>query len=64
MEKRVVYLYQQLLIYLMRSVFLCYRNRILNLLRDTLQLDDWDGNLKKVVDAETFFPIRCICLSK
>lgn len=52
LEKRIIYLYQQLLIYLMKSVCSCYRNRILNFLRDTLKLDDWDGNLGSVKDAE------------
>lgn len=52
LEKRVIYLYQQLLIYLMKSVCSCYRNRILNFFRDTLKLDDWDGNLGSVKDAE------------
>ncbi len=52
LEKRIIYLYQQLLIYLMKSVCSCYRNRILSFLRDTLKLDDWDGNLGSVKDAE------------
>ena len=52
LEKRVVHLYQQLLTYLMKSVCSTYRSRVLNFLRDALQLDDWDGNLGSVKDAE------------
>ena len=52
LEKRVIYLYQQLLIYLMKSVCSYYRNRVLVVFRDTLKLDDWDGNLGSVKDAE------------
>ncbi|KAL8817126.1 MAG: hypothetical protein Q9191_008207, partial [Dirinaria sp. TL-2023a] len=52
LEKRIVCLYQELLIYLMKSVCSCYRNRFHVILRDTLRLDDWDGSLKSVEVAE------------
>ena len=52
LEKRVVHLYQQLLTYLMKSVCSTYRSKVLNFLRDALQLDNWDGNLGNVKDAE------------
>lgn len=52
LKKRIIYLYQQLLIYLMKSVCSCYQNKILNFLRDTLKLDDWDENLESIKDAE------------
>ncbi|KAK3169687.1 hypothetical protein OEA41_009071 [Lepraria neglecta] len=53
LEKRVIDLYRELLFYLVRSVYSCYRNRGVAFLRDMIKLDDWDGNLKRVEDAES-----------
>lgn len=55
MEKKVVRLYQQLLAYLLKSVCSHYRDRIFSFLRDTLKLDDWDGDIASIKDAETAF---------
>ena len=52
LEERVSDLYREILLYLMKSVCSCYRNRIVIFLRDTIKLDGWDGNLKSVEDAE------------
>ncbi|KAH8819814.1 hypothetical protein F5884DRAFT_865459 [Xylogone sp. PMI_703] len=52
LEKRIVSLYQALLLYLMKSVCSCYRNRFAAFLRDTVKLDDWDGSLRSVEVAE------------
>ena len=52
LEKRIVDLYKALLSYQMRSVCSYYRNQFLGSLRDVIKLDDWDGNLKDVQDAE------------
>ena len=52
LEKRIIDLYQELLLYLMKSVYSCYRNRGLAFLRDMIKLDDWDSNLHRFEDAE------------
>ena len=52
LEKRIINLYQELLLYLIKSVCSCYRNRALAFLRDMIKLDDWDGNLHSVHEAE------------
>jgi hypothetical protein len=52
LEERVIDLYQALLLYIVKSVYSCYRKRIVTFIRDTIKLDDWDGNLKSVEDAE------------
>lgn len=52
LEKRIVNLYQELLLYLIKSVCSFNRNRIVAILRDTIKLDNWDGTLKSVKDAE------------
>lgn len=49
---RVIELYREILLYLMKSVCSCYRNRGVAFVRDTIKLDGWDGNLKSVEDAE------------
>ena len=53
LEKRIVELYKALLQYQMKSVCSYYRNQGLVFLRGMLNLDDWDGDLKLVTDAET-----------
>ena len=52
LEKRIVDLYKMLLSYQMKSVCSYYRNRGLVTLGDIIKLDDWNGNLKTVQDAE------------
>ena len=52
LENRIVDLYKTLLSYQMKSVCSYYRNRSLVILRDIIKLDDWNGNLKIVQDAE------------
>ncbi|RYP17409.1 hypothetical protein DL765_004539 [Monosporascus sp. GIB2] len=52
LEERVVELYKALLLYQIKSVCSYYRNQGLVFLRGMLNLDDWDGDLKLVTDAE------------
>jgi hypothetical protein len=53
LEKRIIDLYQALLLSLIKSVCSSYRKRIITILRDTIKLDDWDGSLKGIEVAET-----------
>ena len=55
LETRVVDLYQELLLYLIKSVCSFYQNRSLVFLRNTIKLDNWDVSLKNVEDAENAF---------
>ena len=52
LETRVINLYRELLLFLMKSVCSYNRNRFLAALRDTLKIDGWDSSLKSVKDAE------------
>lgn len=52
LEETIVELYKALLLYQMKSVCSYYRNQGLVFLRSMLTLDDWDGDLKLVTDAE------------
>jgi hypothetical protein len=52
LKGRVVDLYKVLLSYQIKSVCSYYQNRGLVLLRETIRLDNWDGNLKDVQAAE------------
>ena len=52
LESTVVALYKALLLYQMKSVCSYYRNQGLVFLRGLANLDDWDGDLKSVTDAE------------
>ena len=52
LEKRVVDLYKELLLYQVKSVCSYYRNRSLAVLRDVIKLDDWDGSLQGIQGAE------------
>lgn len=52
LERTVVVLYKALLLYQMKSVCSYYRNQGLVFLRSLVNLDDWDGDLKSVTDAE------------
>ena len=55
LRKRVINLYQELLLYMMKSVYLSYKEQFLTFLRDIIKLDDWDCSLKKVKDAKNAF---------
>ncbi|KAK4206474.1 hypothetical protein QBC37DRAFT_381060 [Rhypophila decipiens] len=52
LEQRVIELYEALLSYQMKSVCSYYRNQGLVFLRGMLKLDDWEGDLKLVMDIE------------
>lgn len=52
LEVKVVDLYKSLLLYQMRSVCSYYRNRGYSLLRDLVNLDDWDADVKSIQAAE------------
>ena len=52
LEKRVINLYKAIISYLIKTVCSYYRNWFITFLRDTVKLDDWNGNLKNVQDAE------------
>ncbi|KAL2126810.1 hypothetical protein VTI74DRAFT_191 [Chaetomium olivicolor] len=52
LEKSIAELYRALLQYQMKSVCSYYRNQGLVFLRGMLNLDDWNGDLKLVTDAE------------
>jgi hypothetical protein len=52
LKGRVVVLYKALLLYQMKSVCSYYRNQGLAFLRGLVNLDDWDGDLRNVTDAE------------
>ncbi|RHZ69153.1 hypothetical protein CDV55_102618 [Aspergillus turcosus] len=52
LEKAVVLLYKELLLYQMKSVCSYYRHRGVGFLRGLANLDDWDGDLARVKDAE------------
>ncbi|KAL8825037.1 MAG: hypothetical protein Q9191_004658 [Dirinaria sp. TL-2023a] len=52
LESRVVDLFEQVILFLVKSVCSCFKNRISTVLRDLLKLDDWNGSLKGVEDAE------------
>jgi hypothetical protein len=52
LEKTIITLYEALLHYQIKSV--CYyRSRSLAVLRGLANWDDWDGDLKRITDAET-----------
>jgi hypothetical protein len=55
LENQIVDLYKVLLTYQIKSVCSYYRHRGLVFLRDIVKLDDWDGDLKAVMDAENRF---------
>ncbi|KAL1908384.1 hypothetical protein Sste5344_005912 [Sporothrix stenoceras] len=52
LEKAVVTLYKALLLYQMKSVRSYHRNLGLVILRGLANMDDWDGDLSGVTDAE------------
>ncbi|KAK0723463.1 NACHT domain-containing protein [Lasiosphaeria miniovina] len=53
-DNRITDLYQQLLLYQMKTVYSFYRHRGL-VLRDIVNLDDWTGELTAIRDAEGRF---------
>jgi hypothetical protein len=55
LQTRLVDLYKALLSYQMRSICSYYRHRGLVFLRDLVNLDNWDGELRAVRDAESDF---------
>jgi hypothetical protein len=52
LEEAVIELYKALLLYQMKSVCSYYRSQGVVFLRGLVNLDDWDGELKRVTDAE------------
>ena len=52
LERAIIALYKALLLYQMKSVCSYYRNQGLVILQWLANLDDWDGDLKGVMDAE------------
>lgn len=52
LEGRVVALYKALLLYQMKSVCSYYKNHRLVILRSTINLDDWDGEIQGIESAE------------
>ena len=52
---RIIDLYKTLLSYQMKSVCSFYRNRGVAILRDIVKLDDWQGSLRPIKDAEDAF---------
>ncbi|KAF7171564.1 hypothetical protein CNMCM5623_003939 [Aspergillus felis] len=52
LEKAVVLLYKELLFYQMKSVCSYYRHRGVGFLRGLGNVDDWEGDLARVKDAE------------
>lgn len=55
LETQIVDLYKALLLYEIESVCLYYRNRGLVLLRDIAKLDDWNGDIQAIQNAERIF---------
>jgi hypothetical protein len=55
LETQVIDLYKALLLYEMKSVCLYYRSRGLVLLRDIAKLDDWNGDVRDIQNAERIF---------
>lgn len=53
LEETVITLYQALLLYQMKSVCSYYRNRFSGFLHALANMDDWDGELKNILDAES-----------
>lgn len=54
-DNRITDLYQQLLLYQIKTVCYFYRHRGLVFLRDIVKLDDWTGELTAIRDAEGRF---------
>ncbi|KAF2136036.1 uncharacterized protein K452DRAFT_362792 [Aplosporella prunicola CBS 121167] len=52
LEEKVTQLYAQLLLFQMKSVCYYYRRRFRVFVRDLVKLDNWDGKLDNIKDAE------------
>lgn len=55
LEAQIIDLYEALLLYEVKSVCLYYRSRGLVLLRDIAKLDDWNGDMRTIQNAERVF---------
>ncbi|OPB40895.1 hypothetical protein A0O28_0009760 [Trichoderma guizhouense] len=55
LQAKLIDLYKKLLSFELKSICSYYRHRALIFLGDLIKLDDWEGNLKAVQDAEAFF---------
>jgi hypothetical protein len=55
LENQIADLYKVLLTYQIKSVSSYYRHRGLVFLRDLVKLDDWDGDMEAILDAENRF---------
>jgi Cdc6-like AAA superfamily ATPase len=55
LEQRLIDLYQALLLFLIRSVGYCFRNRFIATARDLLMWENWSGALASIEAAESGF---------
>ncbi|KAL5087753.1 hypothetical protein Trisim1_007409 [Trichoderma cf. simile WF8] len=55
LQAKLIDLYKKLLSFELKSICSYYRHRALIFLGDLIKLDDWEGNLRAVQDAEAFF---------
>ncbi|PTB49390.1 hypothetical protein M431DRAFT_500173 [Trichoderma harzianum CBS 226.95] len=55
LQTKLIDLYKKLLSFELKSICSYYRHRALIFLGDLIKLDDWEGNLRAVRDAEAFF---------
>ncbi|KAF3056949.1 hypothetical protein CFAM422_012456 [Trichoderma lentiforme] len=55
LQAKLIDLYKKLLSFELKSICSYYRHRALIFLGDLIKLDNWEGNLKAVQDAEAFF---------
>ena len=55
LEQRLIDLYQALLLFLIKNICYCFRNRLIATLRDFLMLDNWSGALASIKTAENSF---------
>ncbi|PNP49220.1 hypothetical protein THARTR1_10022 [Trichoderma harzianum] len=55
LQAKLIDLYKKLLSFELKSICSYYRHRALIFLGDLIKLDDWEGSLKAVQDAEAFF---------
>ncbi|KFA80866.1 hypothetical protein S40288_09798, partial [Stachybotrys chartarum IBT 40288] len=53
LRQNIEHLYEKLLLYQMRSVRLYYRKWAVSIARDLIKMDDWDGQLSDIQDAES-----------
>ncbi|KAI0550554.1 WD40-repeat-containing domain protein [Xylaria curta] len=53
LKKKIIELYKALLLYQVKSIVSYYRKHSVRFFRDMGKLDDWDGNIQHVKDAET-----------